>query len=75
MLHAAFVRGPLAHARIRAIRTDRALAAPGVVAILTGTDIRQHLRPKVCHVGEPFAVVVATDPYRAEDAVADEVIE
>jgi aerobic carbon-monoxide dehydrogenase large subunit len=101
VLHAAFVRSPLAHAHIRAIRTDRALAAPGVVAILTGADIREHLRAipgmqnrppkgwrdavehklnlpdqpilasgKVHHVGEPFAVVVATDPYRAEDAVA-----
>jgi aerobic carbon-monoxide dehydrogenase large subunit len=45
MLHVGFVRSPLAHARIRAIRTDRAVAAAGVVAVLTGADIRDHLRP------------------------------
>ena len=37
--HACFVRSPHAHARIRAIRKDRALKAPGVVAIYTGDDI------------------------------------
>ena len=30
MLHAAFVRSPHAHARIRAIRTERAERLPGV---------------------------------------------
>jgi carbon-monoxide dehydrogenase large subunit len=37
--HAVFVRSPHAHARIRSIRKDKALAAPGVVAIFTGDDI------------------------------------
>ena len=45
LLHVAFVRSPLAHARIRAIRTDEAGAAPGVVAIFTGSDIQSHLAP------------------------------
>ena len=45
MLHVAFVRSPLAHARIRAIGTGRALASPGVVAVVTGADIRAHLAP------------------------------
>jgi aerobic carbon-monoxide dehydrogenase large subunit len=45
MLHVAFVRSPLAHARIRAIGTERALASPGVVAVVTGADIRAHLAP------------------------------
>ncbi|MBE9605058.1 xanthine dehydrogenase family protein molybdopterin-binding subunit [Acetobacteraceae bacterium H6797] len=39
MLHALFLRSPYAHARITAIRTEAALAMPGVVAILTGADI------------------------------------
>ena len=37
--HACFVRSPHAHARIRAIRKDQALKAPGVIAIYTGDDI------------------------------------
>ena len=38
MLYAAVLRSPHAHARIDAIDTSAALAAPGVVAILTGAD-------------------------------------
>ena len=34
--YAAFVRSPHAHAKIKAIRQDKALKAPGVVAIFTG---------------------------------------
>ena len=37
--HAVFVRSPHAHAKILGIRKDKALAAPGVVAIFTGDDI------------------------------------
>ncbi len=37
-LHAAFVRSPLPHARIRGIDASAALAIPGVVAVLTGED-------------------------------------
>ncbi|MGH6740735.1 MAG: xanthine dehydrogenase family protein molybdopterin-binding subunit, partial [Bradyrhizobium sp.] len=45
MLHVAFVRSDVAHARIRAIRTDRALSLPGVVAIFTAADIGPDLFP------------------------------
>ena len=38
-LHAAFVRSPHAHARIASIATERALASPGVAAVLTGADL------------------------------------
>jgi carbon-monoxide dehydrogenase large subunit len=38
-LHAAFVRSPHAHARIAAIDTAAAKAAPGVVAVFTGADV------------------------------------
>ncbi len=34
-----FIRSPHAHARIKAIRLDRARRAPGVVAIFTGDDV------------------------------------
>ncbi len=37
--HAAIVRSPHAHAKIRSIDTAPALAAPGVVAVFTGADM------------------------------------
>ncbi|WP_027891890.1 xanthine dehydrogenase family protein molybdopterin-binding subunit [Calidithermus chliarophilus] len=39
MLHAAVVRSPYAHARIKRIDVSRALAYPGVVAVFTGEDM------------------------------------
>ena len=39
MLHAAFVRSPHAHARIRGIDTNAARAMPGVHAVLTADDL------------------------------------
>jgi aerobic carbon-monoxide dehydrogenase large subunit len=38
MVHAVFVRSPHAHAHIRAIDKDAALALPGALAVLTGAD-------------------------------------
>src|SRR3989338_136377 len=37
--HAVFVRSPHAHAKIKSIRKDAALKAPGVLAIFTGEDL------------------------------------
>jgi carbon-monoxide dehydrogenase large subunit len=37
-VHAAFLRSPHAHARLRAIRTDRAGAMPGVLSVVTAAD-------------------------------------
>ncbi len=45
MLHAAFVRSPHAHARVVAIRTDRAAAAPGVAAVFTFADLARWMKP------------------------------
>ena len=39
MLHAAVLRSPYAHARIRSVDVSAARTMPGVVAILTGADI------------------------------------
>ncbi|MEP9383175.1 xanthine dehydrogenase family protein molybdopterin-binding subunit [Nocardioides sp. KR10-350] len=39
MLHAVFVRSPLAHARIESIDTSEAEQAPGVVRVLTAEDL------------------------------------
>ena len=85
-LHAAFLRSPHAHARIRHIDVSAALALRGVKAVITGEDLRPLTKPlivgfknpmdyrgialdKVRYVGEPVAVVCATDRYRAEDAL------
>ena len=38
MVHAAMLRSPHAHARIRGIDTTQAKAAPGVLAVFTGAD-------------------------------------
>jgi aerobic carbon-monoxide dehydrogenase large subunit len=47
MVHAAILRSPYAHARIRSIDTTAAAAAPGVVAVYTGKDF-EHLPPLPC---------------------------
>src|ERR1700745_1882914 len=45
MLHAVFVRSPVAHARIGAVHLAQALAAPGVVCALSGADLLALLPP------------------------------
>jgi carbon-monoxide dehydrogenase large subunit len=45
MLHAAFVRSPHAHARIRAIRTESARGLPGVAHVYTFDDLARWLKP------------------------------
>jgi aerobic carbon-monoxide dehydrogenase large subunit len=48
MVHAAILRSPHAHARIRRINTSAAAKAPGVVAVFTGADTEKHLKPVPC---------------------------
>lgn len=48
MLHAAFVRSPFAHARLGSIDVSRAIAIPGVHAVLTAADFPENLRPQPC---------------------------
>ncbi len=77
-LHAAFVRSPLAHARIRGIDTSAALAIPGVVRVFTANDLRfqsETARPRLCadevkFVGDAVAVAVAESREAAADAAA-----
>lgn len=40
MTHAAFLRSPMAHARIRSIDVSEAANLPGVSAVITGDDVR-----------------------------------
>ena len=45
MLHAAFVRSPLAHARIKTIDLSRAAASPGIIYALSGPVLARQLPP------------------------------
>src|SRR5262250_2359440 len=45
LLHVAFVRSPHAHARIRGIDGSAAMRRPGVVAVVTGRDLKPHCVP------------------------------
>ncbi|PYO56913.1 MAG: xanthine dehydrogenase [Candidatus Rokuibacteriota bacterium] len=45
MLHAAFVRSPHAHARLREIRTDAARRLPGVAHVYTFTELARWMKP------------------------------
>ncbi len=71
MLHAKIVTSIYAHAKIQAIDISAALDAPGVQAVLTGSDFTilcgtvledrpPIAKDKVRYYGEPVAVVVAT---------------
>jgi xanthine dehydrogenase molybdopterin-binding subunit B len=42
-LHVAILRSPYAHARIKGIQTDAALGHRGIVAVITGNDIRDQV--------------------------------
>ena len=45
MQHVAFVRSPHAHARVRGIKHAAAAKLPGVVAVVTGQDLKAHFAP------------------------------
>ncbi len=53
MLHAAALRSPHAHARIKSIDVGRAKALPGVVAVMTGADVAKVTGPLPCFANPP----------------------
>jgi len=53
-LHAAVLRSPHAHARIRSMDAGPAREMPGVRAVLTGDDVRRWSRPFVVAVKQPM---------------------
>jgi 4-hydroxybenzoyl-CoA reductase subunit alpha len=72
MLHCKLVRSKLPHGRIRGVDASKALAAPGVVLVLTGADLPvpfgilpvsedEHAlcTDRVRFVGDPLAAVIA----------------
>ncbi|MEU0477733.1 xanthine dehydrogenase family protein molybdopterin-binding subunit [Streptosporangium sp. NPDC006013] len=91
MMYVAFLRSPMAHARITRVDTSAASGQPGVVAVYSGRDFAGEQGSLPCawpvsedivipdhppmavdevrYVGEAVACVVATDRYRAADAL------
>ncbi len=55
--HAAFIRSPHAHARIGTIDASAALAAPGVIAVLTAADYLADGHRPIAHVPNPADAV------------------
>ena len=85
MLFGDFVRSQYAHARIKSVNTSRAMALPGVVAVLQAADLAPlglHWMPtlagdkqmvladgKVLFQGQEIAFVIAEDRYICADAI------
>src|SRR5688572_8938872 len=85
MLYGRIFRSTVAHGRIKRIDVAAAQAVAGVYRVITAKEIRElvpepyygpafHDQPilamdKVRYVGEPVAVVLASDPHVAEEAV------
>jgi carbon-monoxide dehydrogenase large subunit len=91
LLYVAFLRSPMAHARITRVDVTAAREKPGVVAVYSGRDFADEQGSLPCawpvtedmvlpehppmavdevrYVGEAVACVVATDRYKAADAL------
>src|SRR5687768_2159603 len=85
MLYGKIFRSTVAHGRIKRVDVSAAQALAGVYRVITSKEIRElipepyfgpafHDQPvlaidKVRYVGEPVAVVLASDPHVAEEAV------
>jgi aerobic carbon-monoxide dehydrogenase large subunit len=55
-LHVAFLRSPLASARVKSVDAAEARVAPGVVAAFTGADLHGSCAPMKVHLTTPGAV-------------------
>ena len=85
MLYMDIVRSPYAHAKITRIDASKALALPGVLAVITGKDLdaaglawmptlmsdKQMVLPvdRVVYQAQEVAAVIATERYIAADAI------
>ena len=86
MLYMDIVRSPYPHAKILNIDSSKALATPGVLAVITGRDLEKynlHMMPtlmsdtqmvlptdRVVYQSQEVAAVIATSRYAAADGVA-----
>ncbi|MCZ7567117.1 MAG: xanthine dehydrogenase family protein molybdopterin-binding subunit [Ardenticatenaceae bacterium] len=77
MAHAAVLRSPHAHARIKSIDTGKAKALPGVLLVMTGAEAAQQTGPLPCFANPPVAQYgIAVDRVRhVGEAVAAVVAE
>ena len=57
MLHASFVRAPVAHAVIASIDSTAARSIDGVVAVYTLDDLRSHLTDTVMPVEQALSLI------------------
>lgn len=85
MLYMDIVRSPYAYAKIKNINTEKALAIPGVLAVITGEDLKAHnlhwmptlmsdtqmVLPidTVMYQAQEVAAVISTERYIAADGV------
>jgi len=85
MLYMDIVRSPYAHAKIKSIKTDKALKIPGVLAVIDGATLAKynlHWMPtissdtqmvlptdRVMYQAQEVAAVIATERYIAADGV------
>ncbi len=88
MLSMVILRSPYGHAKINSINVEAARKIPGVVAVVTGEDLKgklgslttaapaEHIpyhpplaQGRVRFVGEAVVAAIATDPYKAQDAL------
>ena len=61
-LHAAILRSPYPHAHIRGINVERALAMPGVKAVVTGQEVAELCNPLIVGFSHPMKYYgIATD--------------
>lgn len=63
MAHAAILRSPYAHARIKGIDFSEALKLPGVLAVVTGAELKANTGPMASH----FDNIGKSAPTRAHD--------
>ena len=86
LLHARPILSTEAHARIRRVDREAALAVPGVVAVLVAADLptatmgsdrtaEPLAREEVVFAGQPVALVVAENEAAAEDGAESVVVE
>lgn len=77
MAHAALLRSPHAHARIKSIDISKAQALPGVIAVVTGAEFAKTTGPTVSFSSPPVVQhAIATDRVRhVGEAVAAVVAE